>query len=205
MSHTIRTAAVVALGLLVAGVADADVRADESRRVIRIYDTSTGGRVARAAAIHATAALVEDAGIAADWLDCTTGSEDHGCHAIRSPGDLVVRIAPRYVTPANPPRDSVSTRETPTDADLQLGFATLDSTTHIGVLATIFHDQVLTVALRTGLAYSVLLGRAIAHEIGHLILPASGHSMSGLMRGVWTDAELTENRREDWVFASPLR
>ncbi len=205
MSHTVRTAVAVALGLLSVLTVTVDVRAGESRRVIRIYDTSTDDPAARATAIVTSAGLLREAGITVDWLDCTTGSENPGCRAVRGPRDLVVRIAPRSVNPIHPTPDSVSTRETLSDPDLQLGFATFDSTTRRGVLATIFHDRVLTVAHRADLDYRVLLGRAIAHEIGHLLLPASGHSTTGLMRGVWTDAELTLNRREDWVFAPAER
>ncbi len=48
---------------------------------------------------------------------------------------------------------------------------------------------------------SRLLGRAIAHEVGHLLLPGGRHSPSGLMRAPWVYEELMENRREDWVFS----
>jgi hypothetical protein len=68
-------------------------------------------------------------------------------------------------------------------------------------MATIFHEQVRSVARRSGVDNAELLGRALAHEIGHLLLRARAHSPSGLMRGVWSLEELTQNRREDWLFA----
>ena len=98
-------------------------------------------------------------------------------------------------------RDSLSIRGTVGDRDLQLGFAAVDPAIHVGVLATIFYDRVQIVATRGGLESGELLGRAMAHEVGHLLLRAAGHSRTGLMRAVWADAELTENRREDWVFS----
>jgi hypothetical protein len=34
-----------------------------------------------------------------------------------------------------------------------------------------------------------ILGHAIAHEIGHLLLPGNGHSVSGIMRARWDQKE----------------
>ena len=70
-----------------------------------------------------------------------------------------------------------------------------------GEMATVFHEQVRSVARRSGVDNAELLGRALAHEIGHLLLRARAHSPTGLMRGVWSMEELTLNRREDWLFA----
>jgi hypothetical protein len=204
MSHTARTALAVALGFVAATAAAADPRADQARRTIRIYD-GTEDQSARTAAILVSRQLLDEAGVVADWLDCTAPQEEAGCRAVRGPRDLVIRVAPRSLGPVRPVSDSVSTRQTLTDPDLQLGFATFDVATRRGVLATIFHDRVQTVAQRAALDYHLLLGRAIAHEVGHLLLPAKGHSASGLMRAIWTDDELTQNRREDWVFSAAER
>ena len=48
-----------------------------------------------------------------------------------------------------------------------------------------------------------LLGRVIAHEVGHLLHGKEGHGRSGIMREVWTGAELSLNRRGDWLFGLP--
>jgi hypothetical protein len=61
------------------------------------------------------------------------------------------------------------------------------------------------VSRRTGLDAPELLGRAIAHEIGHLLLRAPGHAQSGLMRPLWTDEELSQNRPGDWTFSEAER
>ena len=88
------------------------------------------------------------------------------------------------------------------DAEPPLGFAVVDPDTQAGKMATVFHDQVDAVARRTGVARSELLGRALAHEVGHLLLGVRGHSRTGIMRAVWTDDELTRDRPDDWVFAA---
>jgi len=205
MSYRTRTALAVALCVLALVAMPADVRAGTPRRVIRVYDRATGIGTARTVGIHTAAALLAEAGIDADWRDCTTGGEHAPCLDVRSPGDLVVRIAPRYLADAGPSSSSISARQTVSDGELQLGFASFDPRARIGVMATLFHDRLLTVANRTAVDYSELLGRAMAHEVGHLILLAAGHSRHGLMRAVWTDAELAENRREDWMFSRDER
>jgi hypothetical protein len=205
MSYSTRTAPAVALSLLAVLAVTADVRAGAPRRVIRVYDHATGIGAARTAGIRTAAVLLAEAGIDADWRDCTTGGAHAPCLDVRSPADLVVRIAPRYVADAGTSSRSISARQTVSDQELQLGFASFDPKARIGVMATLFHDHLWAVANRTAIEYSELLGRAMAHEVGHLILLAAGHSRHGLMRAVWTDAELAENRHEDWVFSADER
>jgi hypothetical protein len=69
-----------------------------------------------------------------------------------------------------------------------------------GVLATVFGDRVRAVAARTGITAAVLMGRSIAHEIGHLLLGSPDHSTRGLMRARWSDDELRRQRAADWRF-----
>jgi hypothetical protein len=55
-------------------------------------------------------------------------------------------------------------------------------------LSTIYSDQVASVAHRAGVDPTGLLGRAIAHEIGHV------------MREIWSQSELRRNNPQDWTF-----
>jgi hypothetical protein len=169
-----------------------DVYADESPLVIRIYDTGAATIAQRAAAIRTAAAIVHDAGFVVDWRDCSDRVSASGCEQPRRDGDLIVRIMPTSLA---------TSRGSAVDADFRLGVAVLDPGTRAGEMATVFHDRVEAVAHRTGVNCGELLGRALAHEVGHLLLREMGHRPSGIMRAVWTDAELMSNRREDWVFA----
>jgi hypothetical protein len=81
-----------------------------------------------------------------------------------------------------------------------LGCAVIDLRTGAGTLATIYGDRVSLVAARTGVVEATLLGRAIAHEIGHLLLGTPQHAASGLMRAQWSDRELRNNLAADWTF-----
>jgi hypothetical protein len=79
-----------------------------------------------------------------------------------------------------------------------LGHALIDSQLRAGVLATVFLDRTRRLARDLGIDSRVLLGRAIAHELSHLLLGSSTHG-SGLMREVWSHGELLDSRPDDWV------
>jgi hypothetical protein len=51
--------------------------------------------------------------------------------------------------------------------------------------AYIFYPRIAGHATRTRGAISRLLAGLLAHEIGHVLLPAHGHSTSGIMQGTW--------------------
>ena len=70
--------------------------------------------------------------------------------------------------------------------DLSLGFAPTKATGEglRGRLVWVFFDQVETHAERHHVDISRLCGFVMAHEIGHLLLPA-GHSDRGVMQAKW--------------------
>jgi hypothetical protein len=59
----------------------------------------------------------------------------------------------------------------------------------LGAQATIFSERVERLAAVESLSPVVLLGYAIAHEIGHVLLRSSNHSATGIMRPVWTRSD----------------
>jgi hypothetical protein len=182
-------------------VSASNARAERSRVDIRLYDAGGGTLEMRSAAIRTAAAILDEAGVVATWHDCTTDGRRPACRNSRRTGNLIVRILPAFTVGASNRGTALASRTNDADPDVRLGVAIVDPKTRAGELATLFHEQVLAVAQRAGIDSSELLGRALAHEIGHLLLGAPGHSSTGLMRAVWTDAELTGNRRDDWRFA----
>jgi hypothetical protein len=102
-------------------------------------------------------------------------------------GELSLRIV-RSVVPSN------------YAGQLPLGEALIDPQTGGGTLATVYIDRVEWMAKQTSTDPRALLGRAIAHELGHLLMPTSGHSTRGLMRAIWSGAELRRGRARDWAF-----
>lgn len=68
------------------------------------------------------------------------------------------------------------------------------------VLATVYADRVNRAARAASVDAAVVLGRAMAHEIGHLLLNHPRHARHGLMRALWTTAQFRRNRDEEWAF-----
>ena len=164
---------------------------------IRLYDGAASDAAVRRDALDTAAAILADSGVRARWLDCTLDQGVRRCDPERS-SDLMIRIVPSIVAEDAPSGATIGPA-TAGFARRVLGFAVVPESGG-GVLATIFMEGVREAASRAGVPLSVLLGRAIAHEIGHLLLGSSGHGDRGLMREIWTDAELAANHPGDWRF-----
>jgi hypothetical protein len=59
---------------------------------------------------------------------------------------------------------------------------------HTGAHVLIFYDRVEALARSVNEAIYVVLGHAMAHEIGHVLLGSSEHASGGLMQARWTQA-----------------
>jgi hypothetical protein len=143
---------------------------------VRVYDNTglpPGDRAAALAAAHAT---LKNAGIAVTW---------RGDDAVPAPGDVIVRIV------------AASAEASPGS----LGFSLIDVERRVGTLATVYADRVADLAARSGADSGLLLGRAMAHEIGHMLIGAPTHSRFGLMRAVWATGELRRGLPSDWLFS----
>jgi hypothetical protein len=165
---------------------------------VRVYDAALLPPAERDAALAVTASLVATAAVDLVWTICEPApsrsarrvkSGSPRCDVPLRPGDLAIRIV----------RSPVPLAET---GVLPLGEALIDGARGAGVLATIYADRVWWTAHRTGVKRDVLLGRTIAHELGHLLLATSTHGTTGLMRPIWSRFELRRSRASDWSFAA---
>jgi hypothetical protein len=164
--------------------------------VVRVYDSSGARGPERRAALAIAASIVAPAAVELVWRTCDSADPQRApsgprgvdpCHAPLAPRELALRIV----------------RSVPVDAqrpDLPLGNALINTDAGAGVLATVYIDRVDWVAERTGVHRDTLLGRAIAHELGHLLMASSLHYTRGLMRGMWTRSEIRRRQERDWVF-----
>jgi hypothetical protein len=84
-----------------------------------------------------------------------------------------------------------------------LGSSMVDVDDQAGTLATIYLDRVEWLAHEANVDSGRLLGRAIAHEIGHLLLGTAGHANGGLMRARWLTGELQRDWPLDWMLSAP--
>lgn len=106
-----------------------------------------------------------------EWIDCTSESSGVSCTSPQVPTGVIIRLLPKALP-------QVSARA------LGIAGSSWDYAT-----AFIFYDRVLALRNHTRLL-PAMLGRVLAHEITHLLLPYEKHSEFGLMRGQWTVEDL---------------
>jgi hypothetical protein len=85
---------------------------------------------------------------------------------------------------------------------ITLGDALVDVETGSGSIATVSTDRVRTMAQGAGADVAQLLGRAMAHEIGHLLLGTTQHASQGPMRASWSGADHRRDLKTDWLFGT---
>jgi hypothetical protein len=163
----------------------------ELRVVIRTYDASAvAGDLTLAQA--AATAILEDAGVAVTWVRCDAApvrGDDNSCVAPLAANELAIRFVHLPARPAG--RDLVT-----------LGDSLVDTRLRTGSLATIYVNRVAALAAHCGIDVRGLLGRAVAHEVGHLLLGTTAHAPSGLMRAAWSQHALRRERPETWTFTA---
>lgn len=153
---------------------------------VRVYDSTGATDAERRPSLKVAAAIVSAASVELVWKTCT--DRRSMCQTPLAPGELAVRIVRAGVV------------EDGTRRELPLGDAMINSQTGGGVLATVYIDRVNWMAERTGVDAQALLGRAIAHELGHLLMATSAHGPNGLMRPVWSQSEIRRRQIDDWIF-----
>jgi hypothetical protein len=154
--------------------------------VVRVYDSAGIVPGDKATALATAQAILAQAGLAVSWRDggeCTgAGGCGEGSHDEPTIPELIMRIV---IAP-------------PETAPGSLGFSIIDVAEHSGTLGTVYADRVAQLAALAGSDPGRLLGRAMAHEIGHLLLGTTSHASRGLMRGAWTTVELHSEQPLDW-------
>lgn len=165
-----------------ADVAWADVK-------VRVYH---GGVVAHAdeeRALAVAAAVLAPADVVVRWTHChETQASDSRCAKTLLPGELIVRLV-RSPLPAR------------YEGAWALGEALVRPGHRAGTLATIHVGRVEWLAGAGGADVVTLLGRAIAHELVHLISGTGTHAAQGLMRAVWSSRDVAGNRTADWTLS----
>lgn len=167
--------------------ADSNVGAPEVR--VLVINAAPVDEKTLSGALNRVALVFRDARIRLTWLKCP-GPTIQPADSAGSPADessvLVLRVM------GHPASQSVSPNA--------LGFAV----THQGdsTYASVFRDRVLAMVGRGGpCSEAELLGHAMAHELGHLLLGSSAHSRYGLMAGRWSATDLNRASVGDLLFS----
>jgi len=161
------------------------------RVVIRTYNSADLPAADLESAVASGTAILKASGLGTAWHACEPAlvlNAEHPCATPLRANEIAVRIV-RLTTRAD------------YRGELPLGYSLVDTATRSGSLATIYMDRVTWLAEAAGVDGRLVLGRAIAHEVGHLLLGTNAHSESGLMRAVWSCDALKRNTGRDWLFA----
>jgi hypothetical protein len=146
---------------------------------IQVYDPARVSPGTLASAFHVAGGVLLAAGVPTEWHSSLTGvenSEGRSC--------LILSVT-RGVS-----------RNASSEA---LGF--VSPNTHGAPDVTILYDRVARLEMlpvSVGASMPQILGYAMAHEIGHVLLGSTEHSSEGIMRSHWNEAEL-ERLAKGWL------
>ena len=149
---------------------------------VRVYDYArvSPGEMRRAEA--EASGIFREAGVEMDWVDCPTSvaeaADYPACEPPAGARGVDLRILPKSMA-----LRVKSGRE-------QLGFALPSARAGFASSAWVFYHRVEELAASKDADGAQILGHAIAHEIGHLLLGPDRHSGRGIMRAAWGRADL---------------
>jgi hypothetical protein len=158
---------------------------------IRIYNYAAVPPAELASARANAEHIFQEAGLSLQWITCRVPNavEGDACTVpLRDRGEFVLRLQ--------------SSANLAMPSHVGMGSSLIDSRTGGGVLITIDPRLVHAIAAQADAPPAVVLGRAMAHELGHLLTGTPGHSAHGLMRALWLQRELRVNDAPDWQFTA---
>jgi hypothetical protein len=151
-------------------------------------------RAVLAPAQRAVARIYGAARVQVVWRGCVEGSElGPGRRAPGQPEgpsfNVTILILPRTMA-----------ERVESDEDM-MGMTPAENIEH-GRIAYVFYDRVDFYAHFFTANIGQVLGHAIAHEVGHLLLPYPSHSPTGLMRAAWVSKDFQDLAR-GWLLFTP--
>jgi hypothetical protein len=157
---------------------------------IRVFNNLDVPAADLAAARQRADAILQDAGVQTVWLDCWQGDRQPENAPVRCQdpvgSDLVLRLQ--------------KTHKADGSKFVSMGFSLVRGLDAAPFLSTVYVDRVDSVARASGIDARHLLGLAMAHEIGHVLLNSNSHARAGLMRADWSREELRRNDTAAWRF-----
>jgi hypothetical protein len=158
---------------------------------LRVYDYAYVNRSELLAAEGRATGILAQAGVETHWVDCPTspGTLDKypNCPLEWQENDLVVRIMPKAMVALQ--------EKTPDTLGSALGC-------EIGPcsMAGVYSDRILSLSSGARAPAPILMGRVMAHEIGHMLLGPNAHSRTGIMRAFWADRDMSTAAGPEFLF-----
>jgi hypothetical protein len=161
---------------------------------LRMYNYGISRALLARAEGEATA-ILNHARLGVAWVDCPLTPAEFenypACQKPMGPADFAVRVL------------TAGEAERFTAHHEALGQALECPRDQIGCSAYILYRGVLELARDGDATEAQLLGHALAHEIGHLLLGPNSHSAIGIMRGIWNHQDLQTIARAYLFFTEP--
>lgn len=171
-----------ATGLLLAQTPCSNADSALPKITVHVYNYAQVSLRQLAEAERETSNVLKAAGLAAEWVTCPVSDQDHGvnpaCDRRLLPSELVLNIMPH--------QNGTGLRYGDT-----FGYAQLFTSGQIGHYAFLFYDRLHDFA-RGNLSEGQLLGGVASHEIGHLLLGSTAHTLRGLMSARWDKDDLDQ-------------
>ncbi len=152
-----------------------------------VLDYADAGVFVRQEMMREAGAILAEAGIESEWLECRVPRRDSypaACEAQLAPTDIILRILPGRA------------------AEAPSALGTSAPRPEGGFRASVYPETVRALAQHTRWTEGDLLGHAAAHEIGHLLLCTGAHAATGIMRGRWSAWDLRQMQHRDLVFSA---
>jgi len=86
--------------------------------------------------------------------------------------------------------------------DNALGEALTCAPSAAACFANVFYNRVQQRTNAEKISLAQVLGHAMAHEVGHLLLGSNSHSSRGIMRAIWSAADIQRMTKGDLLFTS---
>jgi len=160
--------------------------------VVRAYNTYGLSGADLQTASETVTRLLSDVASGVRWRNCAIAGRRARTDADRcadrlARNEFIVRLVASGRAPIESPSEV-------------LGYSFIDPVQRVGSLATIYADRAVSLSARFGASGGTMVGRAIAHELGHLLAGSPAHTDSGLMRQNWRPGLLPSVRDADWAF-----
>jgi hypothetical protein len=166
-----------------------DAEKNVSTITLRVYDYANVDRKAMLEAEGEATRILADAGVHARWVDCPIRHADvdnyPGCLSPWQWNDYALRLEPTAMAAS---KDKSEDR---------LGYAVICD--NRACPANVYYDRVRGVAGGNNAPTQILLGRVMAHEIGHLLL-GPNHTRTGIMQGAWSGRQLDMEAAHGMLF-----
>jgi hypothetical protein len=167
-----------------------DVGSSRPGIVVLVYNYAAVSAFTMSRACDKVNRLYREAGVEIEWRDPLADSR-YRINPTSNPSEaftvqILIRSRRSSRGPSTP--ESVMGEAHPTDEN--------------GGTLSVFYDQILRVARRYNQPLADILGLAIAHEMGHLLLPVHAHSTTGIMRAEWGADEIRRGIDGSLVFTA---